>query len=216
MPKPKSKRVISLPSVMHIYCEGANTEPIYLRKYLDTFWAGDRRREVIRLEDTKKNTPVQLVEVAVRHKQSPSCPDGDVFWVVYDRESDAKYTDALHGEASALAKANGINIAISNVCFELWILLHFRYNGAPYKNFDDLMATSSFKNELRKAGIADYDKSDPSLFSKIKGSIALARQRAPKMNAATLASAPRGVAEPYRLNPYTDVYLLLDAIDTFK
>jgi hypothetical protein len=216
MPKPKSKKILSLAPVMHIYCEGTNTEPLYLRKYLDTYWAGDRRRELVRLENTKKNTPLQLVQEAVKHKMGKSCPEGDVFWVVYDRESDAKYTDNLHEQASAMASANGINIALSNVCFELWVFLHLKDNTAPFKSYDDLMAVSDLKKELKKVGVDKYDKSDSVLFDKIKGGIGLARQRAPKMNKHTLSVAPKGVTGPHRLNPYTDMHKLLDAIDEFK
>lgn len=216
MPKVKKRQVIPLPPVMHIYCEGTNTEPIYLRRYLDTFWAGDRRRSLVQIEDTKKNTPVQLVEVASKHKNSDSCPEGDEFWVVFDRESDGKYPDEFHARAAADAKSQGINIALSNVCFELWILLHLRANTAPFKCFDDLMGSSDLKAQLKRVGIQKYDKSDADLFDKIKGGIADARARAKKMNSATIAAAPKGVHEPHKLNPYTDMYKLLDAIDAFK
>ncbi len=36
------------------------------------------------------------------------------------------------------------------------------------------------------------------------------------MNQATRAAAPAAAIHPHQLNPYTEVHLLLDAIDAFK
>lgn len=42
-------------------------------------------------------------------------------WCVYDRD------DHPHlAEAGQMARDNGIHVALSNPCFELWLLLHFR------------------------------------------------------------------------------------------
>lgn len=213
MPKQKSKTVRALPPVMYIYCEGKNTERIYLQGYLDQFHKGDRDKKLV---PTNKNTPVQLVEVAIAHKNSTSCPKGDSFWVVYDRESTAKYPDQLHLNAHELAKKAGINIALSNVCFEIWLLLHLVENTAPFTSCDDLLAKSPFKKELKKLGVQQYDKSLVDLFNLIGKNVETARQRAKKMNKATVDSAAKGVTLPHQLNPYTDVHLLLDAIDEFK
>jgi len=200
---------------MHIYCEGEKTEPTYIKKYLTKFYDGDRRRELIVLEETRKNTPVQLVEEAVAHKNRKNCPADDVFWVVYDRESIAKYSNELHEKAMRLAKRHGINVAISNVCFELWILLHFVRNSAPYASYTDLMASSSLKGELTKIGIQKYDKGEKKIFDLIAGNIGIARMNAKDMNMQTEAAAQANMLEPYLLNPYTEVHLLLDAIDAF-
>ena len=46
------------------------------------------------MEDTNKNTPVQLIDVAIDAKKQGS-PD-EVVWVVFDRESESKYSHELH------------------------------------------------------------------------------------------------------------------------
>src|SRR5262249_27212226 len=45
----------------------------------------------------------------------------DEVWCVYDVDSHPKLADAFQQ-----ARDNGIELAISNPCFELWLLLHFR------------------------------------------------------------------------------------------
>lgn len=216
MPKKRSAVIRQLPARMHIYCEGEKTEPNYIGKYIRANFAGDRRRDLIIVEPTRKNTPIQLVEEAIRHKRRGDCPPGDVFWVVYDREAVAKYDDELHLKAQKKAKEHGINVALSNVCFELWILLHFRSNSAAYASYLDLMSYSNLRSDLQKAGIQKYDKGVVNLFDLFTPEmIREARKRAKSMNAATLKSAPAGISQSHQLNPYTDMHLLLDAIDNF-
>ncbi|MGV8891716.1 MAG: RloB family protein [Burkholderiaceae bacterium] len=216
MPKKIIKRNLPVLSKMHIYCEGKKTEPNYIDKYLRKYFAGNRRKDLIKVEPTSKNTPLELVNAAINHKVSSDCPKNDVFWVVYDRESIAKYPDATHLKAIQKARSKGVNVALSNVCFELWILLHFKDNTASYSNYDDLMATSPLKAEFAKIGVAKYEKGQSAIFNLIVDDIGKARTRAAAMNVATIKSANPGVVEPHLLNPYTDMHLLLDAIDKFK
>lgn len=214
MAKIKPKRKL-LP-IMHIYCEGEKTEPYYLEKYLRKFHDGDRRRQVIQIEPTRKNTPVQLVDEAITHKKSRSTPEQDVFWVIYDREAIAKYPDEKHEIAWKKAKAAGVNVAISNVCFELWILLHFVRNTASYSSYNDLMSNSALKIELLRAGLPKYDKGEKKIFDFIGGDADIAKQNAIDMNKITIASAADPDAPHYLLNPFTSVPYLLNAIDEFE
>lgn len=215
MPKKKQPSNRHVGRVLHIYCEGEKTEPIYINNFIEHKFGSDKARKVIRVEPTKKNTPVQLVDVAVRHKNRHDCPAGDEFWVVYDRERIAKYPHELHAKARAKANANGIEVALSNVCFELWLLLHLTDSSASYSDCDDLLANSQLKKKLADRGVINYDKGCVSIFEAIKNDIEPARARAKLLNKNTLANAPQGITAPHMLNPYTDMYLLLDAIDMF-
>ncbi|MEW6370763.1 MAG: RloB family protein [Pseudomonadota bacterium] len=217
MPKKNNRVKRDVAPVMHIYCEGEKTEPNYLQKYIDALGTSvGRRRDVVKIEPTTKNTPVELVDVAIKRKKSPLTPAGDVFWVVYDRESVTKYPDASHAKARARADSNGVKIALSNVCFELWLLLHMKPNTAPFISYADLMARSDFKKELAKRGVHDYEKGNADIFELLCRDIGDARARALAMNSATLSSAPKGIVAPHQLNPHCDIPLLLDAIDNFK
>ena len=85
----KKRPVRQLRPVLHIFCEGRKTEPNYIEHYKDLFCL--EKRASIVVEKTDKTTPVQLVEEAIQKKASPSVGKDDEFWVVYDRESPAKY-----------------------------------------------------------------------------------------------------------------------------
>lgn len=212
MPKKrKNNNQRKLAPVFHIYCEGEKTEPNYFNGYLGRFCPGNRRLNVIRVEKTNKTTPKQLVEVAVDAKNDKDCPAGDVFWVVYDREGEAKYPRKLHQEAYQNASKNGVNVALSNVCFEVWILLHFQKNTATYNSYDDLRRHS----DLCKKHIKNYDKGDKNIFDVIVDRIADARVNAVEMNDNSIKVADVSWTMPFQWNPYSDVYKLLDAIDEF-
>lgn len=214
MPKPRPKNTKPVPRKMHVYCEGAKTEPNYIQAYINS-QTDAQLRSVIRIEDTTKNTPVQLVEEAIKDKKSGKHPSGDTYWVVYDRESVTKYPDSLHDRAYLLARSNDISIALSNVCFEYWLLLHFANTNAPYSCFNDLIAQSALKANVRRETGKDYEKGSRDIYRIVSSEVATARARAIAINAQTLAAAAPGVTRPHQLNPYTDMPALLEAIDNF-
>ena len=190
MPKKLAKKNIPLKPVCHIYCEG-ETEGIYFEKYIDRFHSGSRQ---LKLEPTNKNTPQALVDEAIEAKNNKKFPSHDTYWVVYDREGVAKYSASRHQQARSKALSNGINIAFSNVCFEVWLLLHFTTVTAPYTSCDNFLSQSPFKPELAKRGITTYDKTsknarevaDLCLSQDILGTT---KNRAIKMNDNTTATA---------------------------
>ncbi|WP_409161144.1 RloB family protein [Pectobacterium sp. B2J-2] len=207
-------RVLKSPKkMMHILCEGEKTEPMYLLGYIENF-AKDKAK-IINVPDVKKNTPVQLVDEAIKLKDSNVTSPDDEIWVVYDRESISKYPHRLHAQAWDKATANKINIALSNICFELWILQHFEYTDSPFSCFDDLLNNSKLKDHLKNIGIHNYHKGDPHFFDKIKGGVSYARKRAAALNRSSLAVAGSSGSQPFVLSSYVGVHLLLDAIDNF-
>lgn len=204
MPKPrKGKQQKVLKPRLHIFCEGTKTEPNYLNGYIERCFPGTVLTLVRR---TKKNTPVELVKEAIAEKTHRDTPEEDQFWVVYDRESPNKYSPALHEEAFAKAKANGINIAFSNVCFEVWLLLHFQATVPACDSCDDLCKRSPLKKY-----IPNYDKGAKRNYTETE--ISNARKNAVKLNKQTIAGANASWTKPYQWNPYTDVYKLLNAMD---
>ena len=192
--------------VLHIFCEGSASEPNYLKRYKTLFC---KEKASIAIEPTDKTTPVQLVEEAIRLKESPLVGKGDEFWVVYDRESPQKYDEKFHAAARIKAKMHGINIALSNVCFEVWLLLHFQPTCAACDSCDELTRRKDFKLHF-----PDYEKGSPCLFT--SDQINEARKNAKKLNERTRSGANRSWNVPSKWNPYTDVYKLLDAIDEFQ
>jgi hypothetical protein len=110
-----------LPRIL-IVCEGTRTEPSYFQ---------DMRRlcrSPIDLELSPGGTPKTLVERAAKKKKEATKLGKkdrnllyDSVWCVFDVDE-----HPFLPEAKEQATANGIHLAVSNPCFELWLLLHFQ------------------------------------------------------------------------------------------
>ena len=103
---------------------------------------------------------------------------------------------------------NGINIALSNVCFEVWILLHFQQTVAPYDSYADLRKHSKLKEHTE-----GYDKGTKRRFS--NNEVNAARKNAASLNTQTISGANPDWNQPHQWNPYTDVHDLPDDLDEF-
>lgn len=221
MAKPRKKEHRVVKPKIYIFCEGEKTEPSYIRAYIDFKYPKsarlrDAERPVI-LKDTNKNTPIQLVDVALQHKKTLDF-EKDQVWVVYDRESLNKYPDELHEKAYNKANRNGLNVAISNVCFEYWLLLHLSTSAPAMSNCDSLISSSAFVNALQQLGVRQYDKKGVTaqqLSRKLMNDayINAARKNAEKNNKIAISAANSNASAPYQIQPFTNVYELLDAID---
>ncbi len=211
MPKKRNQNTESLKKAIYIYCEGEKTEPHYFQGYIDSLDTANRRF-VVKLAPTRKNTPRQLVDVATTFRKSEKFIEGDLIWVVYDRESPSKYPEKLHAEAHVKAKENGIKVGISNVCFEFWLLLHFQNTAAPYDSFSDLYSKSDFRRLFREKSGREYDKAGQYVFATLQACVVDARKRAEKLRAAMLKTCNND-DPPYKINPYTNIDKLLDDID---
>jgi hypothetical protein len=109
-----------------IVCEGTRTEPQYLQRFER---ACQNSRFTIRIA-REHGVPKTLVTAAKDRKrlaeadasrQGDENPGFDSVWCVFDVDEHHYIPDVLQ-----MARDNGIELAISNPCFELWLLLHFR------------------------------------------------------------------------------------------
>jgi len=212
MPKSRKAKKRSPYPMFHIYCEGEKTEPNYIEDYIKRHCEGFRliqvRRigydETVKIAKTNKTDPCSLVRMAIREKSVE--PRGDEFWCVYDREAENKVPEKIHEDAWKMADQNGVKIALSNVCFEFWLLLHQQYTTAAYCSYDDL-----FKRSKLTAWYPNYEKGERRAYEDkdIKKAIANAKR--------LLADAEKsGRGDfPYRMNPFTNIHELIGAINDF-
>ncbi|HXM44002.1 MAG TPA: RloB family protein [Bryobacteraceae bacterium] len=107
-----------------IVCEGTVTEPRYFNDVRHI------ERSLIDLQIEPGGTPKTLVERAAglqreaigkARKLRDDNQKYEEVWCVFDIDE-----HPLIPEAKNQARANGIELAISNPCFELWVLLHFQ------------------------------------------------------------------------------------------
>ena len=194
---PRRKRSRGVNSVLHIFCEGA-TEEAYFEAYKRKIHCA-----AVVIEHSHHGDPKGLVAEAIKAKEGS--PANDIFWVVYDAEELSQRNKLQsHAEAFQAANRNGINIAFSAICFEVWLLLHFTPNPWVF-----LQASNAVK-ELQKY-IKNYKKGDLNILTTLQDKLPTAR-----VNAADLAQRQQRNhpdVPMYEYNPYTTVHLLLDAID---
>jgi hypothetical protein len=182
--------------VILIVCEGTRTEPEYLFGF-----ARACRNPRVRIEIAPEHgVPKTLVETAKRRKRQSKASAKrekdenlafDSVWCVFDIDDHPHVPDAIQ-----MARDNGIQLAVSNPAFELWLLLHFRENPG--------MQTRDSLRQMLKGFVPGYDKQvDYSIYS---DGYADAAARAKQMD--ELAES----ADEARRNPSTGVYKLTRCI----
>jgi len=106
-----------------VFVEGERTEEDYIRH-----WHRANRFNVnVRLHP-QRGMPRTLVETAAAEKRQAEREEKrgrgrayDEVWCVFDVDDHPR----LH-EVEPMARDNGIHLAVSNPCIELWFMLHFR------------------------------------------------------------------------------------------
>ena len=147
-----------------------------------------------------RTQPLQVVERAVELKKSAAKGDsgtepfGQVWCAI-----DGDYADKINN-ARSKAKANRVQLAISTMCFEYWILLHFEENDQSTLNCDDTV--HALKKFIPRYEKGKYD------FRSIVSRVREASARAEKLRKPGIA---RGDL-PEVQNPCSEVYLLVNAI----
>src|SRR5580693_9982740 len=107
-----------------VFCEGERTEP----EYLDALKRQPAVRDVaavdLRVETGQGGSvPRTLVTMAATARSKALDEDSEIdeFWCVFDVEWPRNHPGLA--DAIQQARANGIQLAISNPCFELWLIL---------------------------------------------------------------------------------------------
>ncbi len=112
--------------IMLIVCEGARTEP----EYFNGFARACRNPRVQVKIAREHGVPATLVAIAKEYKRRAETDAKrqrdenlayDSVWCVFDVDDHPNVPNAKQ-----TARDNDIELAISNPCFELWLLLHFR------------------------------------------------------------------------------------------
>lgn len=136
--------------IVLIVCEGAETERQYFKKFATHH---KNSRIEVKVAD-KTGVPFSLVKAAKQFKRESEIAAKrqrdqnlayDSVWCVFDVDEHPNLHDARQ-----TAAANGIYLAISNPCFELWLVLHMR-EPPGMKHRHDIQ-------DLLKSLVADYDK----------------------------------------------------------
>lgn len=128
---------------------------------------------------------------------------GDVAFIVLDLDCDSEKGKLIR----KLEKENGnARFVVSNPCFEVWFLLHYRYSTRPYYTSADVI------KDLRKY-VPDYEK-NTDIAVLIANDIEIAMKNAEKLRHHFLnmgAEWPSAAC-----NPCTDVPIIIDVINGYR
>ena len=112
---PRKNRGTKNDKIVHIFCEGERTEPLYF--------------EGMKLDLRKSNINIHgmgmQTQALVDHAKKEARNDDEV-WIIMDEDGKHDFNNAIDS-----AKAANFEIAYSNECFEIWFLLHFQYSTSP-------------------------------------------------------------------------------------
>lgn len=173
-----------------ITCEGCSTEVIYFKAFRLT----SARIKAIGMG---MNT-ISLVEktIAIKESYENNGEEFDQVWCVMDKDN---FPDNNFNRGIKLAKDNNINIAYSNLSFELWYLLHFQ-------NVSTQFSQKQLETKLTSSLGRPYRKSD-NLYLMLKE-----KQEQAITRAKTLDSYPSSIAYSER-NPNTTVFKLVEELN---
>ena len=149
-----------------IVCEGAKTEPNYLRELVDCLKLSSANVEV---DGDSGSSPISVVQHAKRRYREER-DKGDTFdrvFCVFDKDTHTTYNEAL--SACAGFRPSGVFQAKPSVpCFEYWLLLHFTYTTRPYNPSGGKSACEDVIGELRHY-MPGYSKGGKGIFRQVMG-----------------------------------------------
>jgi hypothetical protein len=105
-----------------LICEGENTEIAYFNALKAKYRGAQISIEYV----APAGVPITIMDkvkarmVELRHerRRNPSAKS-DTVWAVFDRDEHLKVTEAIAG-----CEGSGAQVAYSNPCFEVWLILH--------------------------------------------------------------------------------------------
>lgn len=196
--KKRNLKIRKTKPIILIIAEGKNvTETNYFKSFQSQYANFNIRLLSVGHETDPKNMLEKIEEYW--QKQELSAENGDVAFVVLDLDCDEKKANLIKRLAS---KSVNSRFIVSNPCFEVWFLLHYKYSTHSYLTGSELISDL-------KAFIPDYDKTmDVSslLYSNIDIAI---------LNAYKLKNHYDSLGNKWPsndCNPHTDVPIIIEYI----
>lgn len=179
--------------VLRVLTEGARTEPDYL-----DLWRRRNPDVFLDIRDTGMS-PDALVRRAkeyLRHQPRKKADwDFDAIWCVFDTDQHPNLPQAMEE-----ARHAGIEVAVSNPCFELWLVLHLQDQRA-YIHRHDVQRVAK-----------DLGLSDGKRIPETAGTTLVDEFQTAKARARELDQHHDESGSPPRSNPSTDVWRLVDEL----
>jgi hypothetical protein len=149
--------------VVLIACEGTKTEPNYFKAARSAYRLSSVN---IYIREPPGSDPSSIVNFAIEELRHDA--DYDRVYCVFDRDQHANFDEAMRrAEQSEFAKAERLFVIPSVPCFELWVLLHYRYTTSSYTEAGGQSACERVIRDLRQH-LENYDKGHKTIFTELE------------------------------------------------
>ena len=186
-------------NIFVIVCEGEKTEINYFNGFNERY-----STIVITPLHGRCTDPRSIVKYAYKEKKrlKVNIENGDRIWCVFDVDSNTNHD--LRNTLE-LSEKYDIPIALSNPCFELWLILHYFYHSSTITHREA-------PDELRRY-ISDYEKG-MDIFDLIKDQIPNAIENAILLNRLHDRDGTNFFST--ESNPSSQVYRIIEEINNMK
>lgn len=189
---------------VHVYVEGEVTEHSYLTQVRSLVRSQLFRLHVYRAQGVPR-TLVDAASEKVRQLRKGRAKIGSwQVWGVFDVDQHPGIP-----EATAQARANGIELCISDPCFELWLVYHFRDYEAPVDRHEIQRVLREYCSKYARTGkdfsLASCGKEPRYQFAAVQDAIVRADR-----------SIRRRIEEGGQMNPSTQCGRLVGTLLSFS
>ena len=183
-------------SVVFIAAEGRNrTERNYFHGL-----AADHKGIALKFAPGTDTDPEKLARGLARFMDESgfSYKEGDAAYCLVDHDCNFKKDEQIQ-KALAIARKKGFDLIVSNPCFEVWFICHFRMPG-------NYSSSSECIRDLEKY-IAHYAKGDEDLYARTRGNILKALEMAEQLE--DLCRRRGHTLHRHDFSPSTEVYRIV-------
>jgi hypothetical protein len=215
-----------------IVSEGKDTEINYFKQFNQKYVNVDVKpvdKNSAGKNKSRKTDPSNLVDKAIEYidnKYDINEEDGDRVWCLMDVDLNYNNPNPIESRTEEIQKAYTkvenykkkskvkINLGLSNPCFEIWYLLHYKYTTANLKDYD------AVKERIEKdTPLKEYEK-NKSIYSIVHGQTLTALRHCEKLkkNYEELGNDIsdinlNNIKDIIKSNPYTNVDILVGYIE---
>jgi hypothetical protein len=141
---------------------GTKTEPNYLKELRLAYRLSSVN---IQIQAPPGSDPLSVVKFAIQQLNRDS--DYNRAYCVFDRDQHTTFDQAVdRAQTSKFGKEGKLLVIPSVPCFEIWILLHYRFTTGAYSGAGGLTACERLTRDVRKH-FATYEKGHKAVFTEL-------------------------------------------------
>ena len=192
-----------------IVCNGTKTEKYYFEALKQSI--SRKLQPQVKIRDTKNIPSIRIAPRALDPESlvraAKKLCDQEAFgynfvWVVFDKddfENGNKYANAISKIKRKSSRHTKWTSIWSNSCFELWLLLHFKYYDTPTHQNDYIRLLSS------ELGVT-YKKNAPDIYDKFKNKQNIALENSKRLIMSHTNQ------QKYNCNPATNIHEIIEEL----